>query len=51
MVSPYLFDAIGHNVMFLFGSLSFVLGVKCYFWMPETAGKSLEDIGLLYDKV
>lgn len=51
MVSPYLFGAIGHNVMFLFGGLSFLLGVLCYLWMPETARKSLEEISALYDEV
>ncbi|KAL3472703.1 major facilitator superfamily domain-containing protein [Aspergillus californicus] len=50
MVSPYLFDAIGHNAMFLFGGLSFLLGVLCYLWMPETARKSLEEISALYDE-
>ncbi|KAJ5578455.1 Low-affinity glucose transporter [Penicillium hispanicum] len=47
MVSPFLFQAIGYNVMFFFGGLSLILGTVCFLWMPETAKKTLEDINNL----
>jgi len=49
MISPYLFASIGYNALFMFGGLSFFVGVVCYFFMPETANKSLEDIDHLFD--
>ena len=49
MISPYLFAAIGHNSLFMFGGLSFIVGTLCFFFMPETANKALEDIDHLFD--
>lgn len=49
MISPYLFSAIEYKSMFLFCGLSFLVTIISYFWLPETAGKSLEDIDHLYD--
>ncbi|KAJ9134354.1 Low-affinity glucose transporter hxt3 [Pleurostoma richardsiae] len=49
MISPYLFSAIGYKAMFLFCGLSFLVTIISYFWLPETANKTLEDIDHLYD--
>ncbi|KAH6715538.1 general substrate transporter [Leptodontidium sp. MPI-SDFR-AT-0119] len=44
MVSTYLFEALGYKTMFLLSGCSLFVGVVCFFAMPETAGKSLEEI-------
>lgn len=49
MISPYLFDAIGYQSLFMICGLSFLVAMICYLWMPETAGKTLEEIDGLYD--
>jgi dipeptide/tripeptide permease len=49
MISPYLFSAVQHNALFLFGGLSLLVSIVCFFLMPETANKSLEDIDHLFD--
>lgn len=35
--------------MFLFCGLSLLVAIISYFWLPETANKTLEDIDHLYD--
>lgn len=32
------------GVYFLFGSATLLTAIVCVFWMPETRGRSLEDI-------
>lgn len=49
MVSPYLFGAIGYITMFLFCGLSFVVAIVCYLFMPETSGKTLEQMDSIYE--
>ncbi|GJC96400.1 low-affinity glucose transporter hxt3 [Colletotrichum higginsianum] len=49
MISPYLFDAIGYQSLFMICGLSFLVAMICFLWMPETAGKTLEEIDGLYD--
>lgn len=49
MISPYLFAAIGYQSLFMICDLSVMVALICYFWMPETAGKTLEQIDGLYD--
>ena len=50
MVSTYLFAAVGYKSLFLIAGLSLLVAIVCFLFMPETTGKSLEDIDNLYDK-
>lgn len=50
---PYLFNADGANlsarVGFIYGGLMFGAAVWIYFFLPETAGRSLEDIQVMFE--
>lgn len=44
MISTYLFNALGYKTMFLLAGTSAFVGLVCFLFMPETAGKTLEEI-------
>lgn len=44
MIAPYLFTAVRENVFFLFGGLTLVAFPVLYAFVPQTAGRSLEDL-------
>ncbi|RAH50374.1 sugar porter family MFS transporter [Aspergillus brunneoviolaceus CBS 621.78] len=50
---PYLFNADGANlsarVGFIYGGLMFGAALWIYFFLPETAGRSLEDIQVMFE--
>lgn len=50
MVSTYLFGALGYKALFLFCGLSYLMAAMCFLWMPETTGKTLEDIDDMYER-
>jgi SP family sugar:H+ symporter-like MFS transporter len=51
---PYLFNADGANlgakIGFLYGSLTLFAVVWVYFCLPETSGRSLEEIEIMFQK-
>lgn len=49
MISSYIFASIGYKSLFLFCGLSLSVSVICFFLMPETAKKTLEEIDGLFD--
>ncbi|KAI3401800.1 hypothetical protein diail_8178 [Diaporthe ilicicola] len=49
MISPYIFASIGYKSLFLFCGLSLAVSGICYLFMPETAGKTLEEIDDLFN--
>jgi MFS transporter, SP family, sugar:H+ symporter len=51
-VSPYLQDAgygnLGGRVGFVYGGFSVVAAIWCFFFLPETRGRSLEELDELF---
>lgn len=48
---PFVVEAVGaHNVFFFFGGVSLVCGVLSTIILPETKGKSLEQIQEYFEK-
>ncbi|GAW24379.1 hypothetical protein ANO14919_139630 [Xylariales sp. No.14919] len=50
-VGSYIYNAITYKAFFIFGSLSVLVGVICWFLVLETKNKTLEDVNNLYGKV
>lgn len=48
LTTPVLHDRSSSAAYFLFGGCTFVTAIVCMIWMPETKGKSLEDIEILF---
>lgn len=46
---PYLLDAIGSKVGFVYGSISTVCLVLIFFFVPEMTGRSLEEIDEMFE--
>ncbi|GAA6010712.1 hypothetical protein JCM10207_005808 [Rhodosporidiobolus poonsookiae] len=44
MLAPFLFNALNENFFFLFGSLTLASVPILYAFLPQTAGRSLEDL-------
>lgn len=49
-VNPYVQDAIGGKVTFIYGSFSVVAIVFVYFFLPETKGRSLEELDEMFQQ-
>ena len=45
---PSMFAALGWKTLIVFGSFNFVSLPPVYFFFPETNGRSLEEINLLF---
>lgn len=48
-IAPFLFNAITYWTFILFGILNFLTLPNIYFLYPETAGRSLEDMDVLFE--
>lgn len=46
---PYLLDAIGANIGWLFGGIAIVAAVYAFFFVPETKYRSLEEMDELFE--
>ncbi|GAA6010702.1 hypothetical protein JCM10207_005804 [Rhodosporidiobolus poonsookiae] len=44
MLAPFLFNALNENFFFLFGGLTLASVPALYAFLPQTAGRSLEDL-------
>ncbi|CDZ98692.1 general substrate transporter [Phaffia rhodozyma] len=47
-ITPFLFNAIGFWTFILFAVLNFCTLPFIYYWYPETAGRSLEEMDILF---
>lgn len=47
-ITPVLFDHIGYWTFIFFALLNLIFLIPIYFWYPETMGKSLEEIEVLF---
>ena len=45
---PYLLDAISVNIGWLFGGIALFTGIYIFFFVPETYGRSLEEMDELF---
>ncbi|KAI7959794.1 hypothetical protein MJO29_004862 [Puccinia striiformis f. sp. tritici] len=48
-IAPFLFNAITHWTFILFSAINFFTLPNVYFLLPETAGRSLEDMNILFE--
>jgi MFS transporter, SP family, sugar:H+ symporter len=52
-INPFMQDEgygnLGGRVGFIYGSFSVAAAVWCFFWLPETASRSLEEIDELFE--
>ncbi|KAH7337379.1 general substrate transporter [Rhizoctonia solani] len=46
--TPYMITSLGYGTYFFFASLMIVFGVWAYFFIPETKGKTLEDMDRIF---
>lgn len=46
---PYLLDAIGVNIGWIFGGVSVLATVYAYLRVPEISGRSLEELDELFE--
>ncbi|CAE7123368.1 unnamed protein product [Rhizoctonia solani] len=46
--TPYMITSLGYGTYFFFASLMIVFGAWAYFFIPETKGKSLEDMDRIF---
>lgn len=44
IITPVLLAESSYGAYFLFGGCTLITAVVCIFWMPETRGKSLDEI-------
>lgn len=47
-IAPVMFDSIGYWTFLIFSFLNLVYLIPVFFYFPETKGKSLEDIELIF---
>ncbi|KAI8891143.1 general substrate transporter [Backusella circina FSU 941] len=47
-VTPIMIHSISYGTYFFFGSCAILMGIFVYFFVPETKGRSLEDIDKLF---
>ena len=50
LTTPVLLDKSSFGAYFLFGGCTLVTAIVCMIWMPETKGKSLEEIEVAFAK-
>lgn len=50
MVTPVALQSLGYKYFIVFGSVGATIPVVIYFCFPETMGRNLEDIDLLFRK-
>ncbi|KAL1599550.1 hypothetical protein SLS60_007353 [Paraconiothyrium brasiliense] len=50
LTTPVLLDRSSFGAYFLFGGCAFITTIVCMMWMPETKGKSLEEIEAAFAK-
>ncbi|ORX60426.1 general substrate transporter [Hesseltinella vesiculosa] len=48
-VTPLMMTNITYGTYFFFGSMAVVMGVFVYFFLPETRGRSMEELNVLLD--
>ncbi|CAE6435927.1 unnamed protein product [Rhizoctonia solani] len=46
--TPYMITSLGYGTYFFFASLMIVFGVWAYFFIPETKGKTLEEMDRIF---
>ncbi|KAH8422448.1 sugar porter family MFS transporter [Aspergillus melleus] len=46
--TPYMITSLGYGTYFFFGSLMICMGIWAYFFIPETKGKTLEEMEALF---
>ncbi|CAE6365723.1 unnamed protein product [Rhizoctonia solani] len=46
--TPYMITSLGYGTYFFFASLMIIFGAWAYFFVPETKGKTLEDMDLIF---
>ncbi|QRW13631.1 Sugar (and other) transporter [Ceratobasidium sp. AG-Ba] len=46
--TPYMITSLGYGTYFFFASLMIVFGAWAYFFIPETKGKTLEDMDEIF---
>ncbi|CAE6447840.1 unnamed protein product [Rhizoctonia solani] len=46
--TPYMITSLGYGTYFFFASLMIVFGIWAYFFIPETKGKTLEDMDRIF---
>lgn len=49
LTAPIFLRASPSGPYFLFGAATYFVTLVCYFFMPETKGKSLEEIEVLFE--
>jgi Sugar (and other) transporter. len=49
MVGGVLFSGLGYKTFFFICGMSVFLSIICWLFMPETAGRTLEDIDNLFN--
>lgn len=50
LTTPVLLDRSSFGAYFLFGGCTFITAIVCMVWMPETKGKTLEEIEAAFAK-
>lgn len=50
-IGPLLLASIGYGTYVFFGSWCFTMAVFVYYYVPETKGRSLEEINAIFTKV
>jgi hypothetical protein len=48
MVTPVAINSIGWQYYIVYGAIAACIPISVYFFFPETMGRSLEDIELLF---
>lgn len=48
LVLPYMLDALGSKVGFIFGAISVMAGVFVFFCVPECKGRGLEEVDRMF---
>ena len=46
--TPYMITSLGYGTYMFFGALMICMGVWAYFFIPETKGKTLEDMERIF---
>jgi Sugar (and other) transporter len=46
--TPYLVEAISTRIYLIFGIIGLLMGLFSYYYIPETKGKTLEEIDLMF---